>query len=500
MENIQNAEIRYRTLFEKAPDGIVVMYPDNPYPVSYNRQAYTQLGYSEEEFSHLQISDFEAIDTPEEIKARSERILREDRVDFESKHRKKNGGIMDVHVTVLTFILQGKPMFYGIFRDITERKKVEKQLKEREEKYYSFFDQSADAIFIFDDTGHFLDVNNISASLLGYTRKELKNMSVFDIVFKEDLAANPIPFDSLRAGESVISQRVFKRKNGSPVDVEVHSKKLSDGTYLGVVRDITERKQMMEELRRAMLTLQNANVELEQFAYIASHDLQEPLRTVSTFAQLFMEEYEGKLDEQGNQYIGFILESSNRMRQLIKGLLDYSRIGKEKKFVEVNYNELIANVLADLEIFIKESNAKINVQPLPVLYSNPTEIRQLFQNLINNAIKFSPKGATPEITITAEKQKDEWRFAVTDNGIGISEENRDKIFVIFKRLHNRSEYEGTGIGLSHCKKIVEQHGGKIWVESEPGKGSTFYFTIPVHKDLPNGTGRNNKKNDRIMLV
>ncbi|WP_281336140.1 ATP-binding protein [Flavobacterium eburneipallidum] len=225
--------------------------------------------------------------------------------------------------------------------------------------------------------------------------------------------------------------------------------------------------------------LQNQNKELEQFSYVASHDLQEPLRSLVSFTELLETEFAGKLGGNGEFYIDFISTSSKRMQQLVKGLLDYSRIGKEKKTITVNCNQIVNEVLSDMMVLIKESNAEIIIYDLPILIGYETELRQLFQNLISNALKFKKKNIPPKIIFLAKKQENEWLFSVQDNAIGIDKNDIHKLFVIFKRLNNRDEYEGTGIGLAHCKKIVELHGGTIWVDSKLGEGSTFNFTIPI---------------------
>jgi signal transduction histidine kinase len=225
------------------------------------------------------------------------------------------------------------------------------------------------------------------------------------------------------------------------------------------------------------MELERKNKELEQFAYVASHDLQEPLKTVSGFVGLLNKQYKGRLDENADKYLEYILNASDRMKTLIKDLLVYSRIGRAIAFVLADCNILLHEVLADMDNNIKENKAKIHTEQLPVLYTFPTELKLLFQNLISNAIKFRKRGVQPEISITVTKIPGFWKFAISDNGIGIDQQHRDRIFVIFQRLHNKKDYEGSGIGLAHCKKIVELHGGEIWVESIPGIGSTFYFTI-----------------------
>jgi len=240
---------------------------------------------------------------------------------------------------------------------------------------------------------------------------------------------------------------------------------------------IEEERTARQETDYANKELERKNKELEQFAYVASHDLQEPLRTTSSFVELIQRQYQGKLDQRADKYFNYILEASDRMKLLIKNLLDYSRIGSKKELEEVDCNKTLHDVLADLGVAINDAKADIQHHPLPVIKGYPTEIKQLFQNLIINAVKFQKKGVPPQIKISVEKIKDTWQFAFKDNGIGIEKQHSTKIFDIFQRLHTRAEYEGSGIGLSHCKKIVELHHGKIWVESEANQGSTFYFTI-----------------------
>ncbi|MBK5272791.1 MAG: hypothetical protein JJE22_17465 [Bacteroidia bacterium] len=244
-----------------------------------------------------------------------------------------------------------------------------------------------------------------------------------------------------------------------------------------------EEQRARQQVEQANIDLERKNKELEQFAYVASHDLQEPLRTTSSFAELLQQQYKGKLDEKADKYLTFINQSADRMKVLIKDLLDYSRIGRKKEVEQVDCNIILQGVLADLDVAIKEANAEIRYCKLPVLKGYSTEIKQLFQNLIINAIKFRKQDESPKINICAKRKNNDWEFSFNDNGIGISDQHSERIFVIFQRLHTRSEYEGSGIGLANCKKIVELHGGKIWVKSIVGEGSTFYFTIPENKNL-----------------
>ena len=251
------------------------------------------------------------------------------------------------------------------------------------------------------------------------------------------------------------------------------------------VAERTESLAMMTENERkarreadeANTELGRKNKELEEFAYIASHDLQEPLRTTSSFIQLLQQRYSGQLDEKADKYFNFILDASERMKLLIKNMLEYSRLGNNKEMEQVDCNKKLQEVIADLGIAIKEAGALITYDSLPILSGYPLELKQLFQNLVTNAIKFRKKDTQPELNISVKKVPGFWEFAFKDNGIGLDEKHSEKIFVIFQRLHTRTEYEGSGIGLSHCKKIAELHHGRIWLKSAPGQGSTFYFTL-----------------------
>jgi signal transduction histidine kinase/DNA-binding response OmpR family regulator len=253
-----------------------------------------------------------------------------------------------------------------------------------------------------------------------------------------------------------------------------------------VIHDITERKRVEQELKQTMAELAHSNKELEQFAYVASHDLQEPLRMVTSYVQLLARRYQGKLDADADEFIAYAVDGATRMQALINDLLAYSRVGtRGKPFEPTDCEAVLDQALANLQVAIEDNGAVVTHDPLPTVMADGTQLVQLFQNLIGNAIKFRGD-ESPRVHISAHRQSaienrksDEWVFSVRDNGIGIDPEYHERIFIIFQRLHTREEYPGTGIGLSVCRKIVERHGGRIWVESQPGKGSTFYFTIPM---------------------
>jgi PAS domain S-box-containing protein len=247
-----------------------------------------------------------------------------------------------------------------------------------------------------------------------------------------------------------------------------------------ILRDITERQRAEKRLAEKMEELARSNADLEQFAYVASHDLQEPLRMVTAYTQLLAERYRGKLDENADKFIGYASEGALRMQVLIKDLLAFSRVGRSGGACSrVDCNAVMNDVLQTLAPAIRESSAVVPHAELPVVWADRTQITQVFQNLVGNAIKFHSQ-APPVVSVTAERAGDYWLFSVTDNGIGIAPEHAENIFVAFQRLHTRTEYPGNGIGLAICKKIIEHDGGKIWVESQTGSGSTFKFTMPLH--------------------
>jgi light-regulated signal transduction histidine kinase (bacteriophytochrome) len=265
-------------------------------------------------------------------------------------------------------------------------------------------------------------------------------------------------------------------KSVSPIVVNNHRYLLE--SFL----DITSLKAAEEEIRKKTEELARSNLELQQFAHIASHDLQEPLRAISGFTELLQKRYEGKLDEKADKYIGFIVEGSLRMQQMIQDLLNYSRVQTQgREFTCSKSQEAFDRAIANLRVLIQENNAVITSYPLPEVYADTDQISLVFQNLIGNAIKYHTPGLAPIVHVSAREEGDLQEFSVRDNGIGFDEKYSDRLFKLFQRLHTRSEYPGTGIGLAVCKRIVERHNGTIRANSAPGKGTTFYFTLPVQR-------------------
>ena len=383
----------------------------------------------------------------------------------------------------------------------SKRKQVEEELRASEKKYRAIFDNVQDVFYQTNLAGTIMEISPSIKHFSEFNRDEIIGNHVSSI-YEDPDDRKLLLHTLLQHGELRDFELKLKTKTGRVKYVSINATLVYDQEGKpdhidGAIRDITDRKNAENEVRKLnetleqriaerTLQLETTNKELEfrtkeieQFTYIASHDLQEPLRAMINFTQLLQEDYAGKLDDDGNKYIEFIFNSSIRMRELVKGLVDYSLLGNERDLTQVDCHQIVEDVLNDIQDSILESNANIIVRKkLPTIPGYATELRLLFQNLIHNAIKFRKHNVPPQISISATNMDQNWLFSIKDNGIGIEENGREKIFIIFKRMQNRIDYQGTGIGLAHCKKIVELHGGKIWVESEPGKGSIFNFTIP----------------------
>lgn len=340
----------------------------------------------------------------------------------------------------------------------------------------SLIEASLDPLVTISPEGKITDVNNATETATGYSREELIGTEFADY-FTEPEKARVGRQEALHRGLVKDYPLEIRHQNGHVTPVLYNASVYRDeaGKVIGVfaaARDVTETRRMEETITRS-------NEELEQFAYVASHDLQEPLRMVSSYTQLLAQRYKGKLDADADEFIQFAVDGTLRMRTLINDLLAYSRVNtKGKDFEPTDVEAAVEYALANLQTAIEESGATVTHDSLPTVTADASQLNQLFQNLIGNAIKFRSE-EPPRVHISAEQREDKWLFAVGDNGIGIDPQYHERIFTIFQKLHRKEEYPGTGIGLSICKRIVERHGGRIWLESELGKGATFYFTIPT---------------------
>jgi PAS domain S-box-containing protein len=343
---------------------------------------------------------------------------------------------------------------------------------------------SHDAILSKDEDGTILTWNPAAEALYGYSAEEAVGQHISFIVPPERRAREiPDIMAHLRTSEG--TQRVETErltKNGARIEVEVRISPIrnSKGELLGasaIAHDIGERKRIERQFARSRDDLARSNGELERFAYVASHDLQEPLRMVASYVQLLAQRYRGRLDSDADDFIAYAVDGANRMKTMIVDLLKYSRAGQGDAFAMVDSGAALRNALANLRFAIDESGATVTHGQMPTVRGIEPQIAELFQNLIGNALKF--RGAEPAcIHIAAESVSDGWEFSIADNGIGIAPEYQEKVFEMFRRLHGREKYPGTGIGLTICRKIVAHHGGQISVQSEEGKGATFRFTLP----------------------
>ena len=521
---LKESELRFRRFFESGLLGVIFWNIEGNITDA-NDKFLEMTGYTRDDLEMGRI-DWAKM-TPSEFQYLDERSLIElkntgvNKMSFEKEYIRKDGSRIPI-IVAGAMLDNARINGVAFVLDITERKKTETELKEyrdqledlvdsrtalledtyeslkeKENQYLTLFNSidegfcTVEVIFDADDKPidyRFLEINPAFEGQTGLVEAEGKLMRDlapdheehwFEIYGKIALTGEPMRF----VNEAKALNRwydVYAFKIGDPEGREVAI----------LFNDITKRKKAEDELKEYQDTLEEkvekrteellkSNKELEQFAYVSSHDLQEPIRMVTSFTQLLERRYKGQLDADADDYINFIVEGAHRMKYLIDDLLAFSRLNTQvKEFEKVNLETVLNNVLSNLSISIKENNASINHDPLPMVMADKSQMMQVFQNLIVNAIKFHGPNP-PKIHVSAQNDENEWIFSVSDNGIGIDQEYQKQIFEVFKRLHTRKEYPGSGIGLSISQKIINRHDGRIWVESEFGKGSTFYFTIPI---------------------
>ena len=521
-----------RSLIEASVDPLVTIGPDGKI-TDVNNSTENITGYSRDELIGTDFSDY--FTQPEEARKGYQQVFQEGFVrDYELKIKSKDGHLTPVLYNASVYKDENGEVI-GIFaaaRDITERKSAEEEkeqllrsaqrfaeeLEASNEKLQStteelqatneelqttteelqatneelelsgaynrsLIEASLDPLVTIGPNGKITDVNNSTENITGYNRDEIIGTDFSDYFTNHEEAREGYK-RVFREGFVRNYELEIKHKDGHLIPVLYNASVYKDdyGNVIGVfaaARDITERKKVEEMLKLNINELAISNAELEQFAYVSSHDLQEPLRMISSYLQLLERRYSGQLDDKADKYIHFAVDGAARMQHLINDLLEFSRVTTHAKELKITKVKSVYNqVLINLEVSIRENNVVITHDPLPEVMADDTQLSQVFQNLISNAIKFRGKD-NPKIHIGVVRKSDQWLFSVQDNGIGIDSKHNDRIFEVFKRLHKRRDYPGTGIGLSICKKIIERHGGNIWVESELNHGSIFYFTLPV---------------------
>jgi two-component system sensor kinase FixL len=396
-----------------------------------------------------------------------------------------------VEATISQVTVDGRKLFTAIVRDITARRHGEQALAESEARFRAIFESAVDGIVTVDEAGIVASFNPAASRIFGYTAQEVVGRNVSMLMPEPDRGRHDDYMGTYLRTETkkiigIGREVVGVRKDGTkfPMDLAVSETPIGERrVFTGIVRDITDRKRAEESLAKQREDLARSNVELERFAYVASHDLQEPMRTVRSFAQLLQRRHAAQFEGDAAEYMQFITEGVQRMQTLINDLLAYSRVSSQgAAFAPAHCDQILLMVLQSLHSTIEQQKAKITADPLPTVLGDSTQLGQVLQNLLSNAIKFRRRERRPEIHVSAESRKNEWVFAVRDNGIGIEPQYFERIFIIFQRLHTIEEYGGTGIGLAICKKIIERHGGRIWVESTAGEGTMFYFSVPKREE------------------
>ncbi|AFL85146.1 PAS domain S-box [Belliella baltica DSM 15883] len=504
-EQVRNEKIAkekeqiFKNLFDNVSHLAVQGLDENGQVVYWNKSSEKLYGYSEKEAVGEIISDLTALDNQKSnlmIELKSMIQTGQNLKSREEIHKKKDGSIVPVFVNYTLIEIPNRPT--QIFRfniDISEAKSATDALIQSNLRYEIATKATSDTIWDWNlETNTVIRAENFK-TIFGHEIDKFSSNNKYwlQLIHPDDRRGISRSLNKFLDSDQELWESEFRliKSNGEYAIVLDKGILLRDSNnkpirMIGATQDITARKNDEQELlnlstqliRRAK-DLETSNADLEQFAYVASHDLQEPLRMITGFLSQLQKKYEDILDEKGKKYIYFATDGATRMRQIILDLLDFSRVGRIKENEQnIDINEILENILILNSRLIEEKEAQVSFESMPIVYAQKTPLQQIFQNIINNALKYQKPNQKPIIKIKAEDQGTNWLFSISDNGIGIEKEYLVKVFTIFQRLHTKAEYEGTGLGLAICQKIVQNLGGKIWVESDIGKGSVFYFTIP----------------------
>jgi PAS domain S-box-containing protein len=489
-KHLAQMEGRYRGLLEAAPDAMVVVNQGGEI-VLLNVRAERQFGYRRDELLGQQVKNiipegFAERLIADDLRSAADALAQQIGTGIELTGRRKFGSEFPIEIMLSPLESPEGILVTAAIRDISVRKAAEVHLAQMEGRYRGLLEAAPDAMVVVNQGGEIVLLNVQAEKQFGYRRDELVGQMVKNIIpegFAERLVA-----DALRSDEDALAQQIgtgieliAQRKDGSefPIELMLSPLESAEGILVtAAIRDITMRREAEAHLLEKVDELNRSNVELGQFAYIASHDLQEPLRMVASYTQLLSRRYKGKLDADADEFIAFAVDGASRMQRLIQDLLAYSRVGtKGQDLLDTSSEDAFSQALVNLRGAIEASGALVTHDPLPSVMADEMQLTQLFQNLVGNAIKYQGAGI-PHVHISAAKYgAKKWTFSVQDDGLGIDSQYFDKIFGMFQRLHKREEFAGTGIGLAICKKIVERHGGMISVESQLGQGSKFSFAL-----------------------
>jgi PAS domain S-box-containing protein len=489
--HLAQMEGRYRGLLEAAPDAMVVVNVAGEI-VLLNVQAEKKFGYRRDELVGQKVKDIIPEGFAERLiadgtRTAAEALAQQIGTGIELIGQRKDGSEFPIEIMLSPLESAEGILVTAAIRDISVRRAAETHLAQMEGRYRGLLEAAPDAMVVVNVAGDIVLLNVQAEKQFGYRRDELVGQQVKNIIpegFAERLVA-----DALRSTADALAQQIgagieltARRKDGSdfPIEIMLSPLESAEGILVtAAIRDISTRKKAEAHLLLKIDELKRSNEELGNFAYIASHDLQEPLRMVASYTQLLSRRYKGKLDADADEFIAFAVDGASRMQRLIQDLLSYSRVGtKGKDLIDTSSEAALQQALLNLRGTIQETGAQVTHDPLPTVLADEMQLTQLFQNLVGNAIKYQEKSGVPSIHISAVRDGEkQWTFSVKDNGLGIDPQYFEKIFGMFQRLHKREEFAGTGIGLAICKKIVERHGGSISVESQPGHGSTFHFAL-----------------------
>lgn len=487
----KESAIRYRGLLEAAPDAMIVADKDGKI-VLLNLQAEKQFGYYRDELVGQQVTNIIPKGFAERLiadgtRTAAEALSQQIGTGIELIGLRKDGTEFPVEIMLSPLESAEGIQVTAAIRDISVRKAAEEHLVQMEARYRGLLEAAPDAMVVVNHLGRIVLLNIRAEMQFGYHRDELVGQEVKLIIpegFAERLLA-----DETRTAADALAQQIGngielsgRRKDGSEFPIEIMLSPLENVEGILVtaaIRNISERKEAEAHLVETVEELKRSNDELQQFANVASHDLQEPLRMVASYTQLLAKRYEGRLDSDADEFIAYAVDGCNRMQGLIEDLLTFSRVGANPRVLrQVSSEASLNESLMNLAIAVNESGAVVTHDTLPTIKIDNTQLALVFQNLVGNAIKYRGIEA-PRVHISATRNGGQgWIFSVRDNGMGIDVQYFERIFVLFQRLHGRNEFKGTGIGLAICKKIVERWGGRIWVESKPEIGSTFYFSLP----------------------